>query len=1099
MQEAQQHIQENSDAPLKIRLLGHCEVWVDGVEMRRLRSRATLWLLVLLTLNHDRPVSRQWLQDRLWPGADSEESDRNQRASKNDPQKRAANNLRRSLNDLRQALGSQKYRLTGPTFHTLQMNLNDADVDVAAFDQLVKQGGQAAWEQAAALYRGPLLEECSEEWITEERAFRQEKFLAVLENLAGDAIAREDWAGAIPYLRRAMALDDIRESAHRSLMRALAKCGAYTAAIQVYHDYRRLLRDLFPLLAKPASPEPQTQECYREIRREARRKAQASASSLRPVFTPKITAPPAANATPRHNLPRARTSFVGREQESVIAGERLRQTALLTLTGPGGAGKTRLAQRVAAAALQDDADDYPDGAWLVELAALSELALLPQTVALTLGVGEPTAGVSMQEALVAFLKPRALLLILDNCEHLVEACARLADALLGACERVKILATSRQALGVEGEWLYPVPALSLPIASSIASVETAFFDRAAQSEAVRLFVERARLVTPNFTLTPDNAPAVANICCCLDGLPLAIELAAARIRALSPEQIAARMDAVFSLLTGGSRTAPPRQQTLRAAIDWSYALLPPDEQTLFARLCVFVGGFTLDGAEAVCQGEAIARETVLDALTRLLDKSLLNHALDTRHNQERFHLLEILRQYGREKLEQSGEADRLRERHLDFCLTLAEQAEHYHKSREQTAWHDRLDTEHDNLREALAWSLRAQNGEEESQQQNEKGLRLAAALWSFWNARGYGREGRIWLAKALEQNRNAAPSVRAHALHGAGALALKQGDYAEAKRLLESALGLRSAEDTAGRADTLTNLGIVAAQTDEADQARSAFQASLQLNRQCTNVIGVADTLVWMGTLAYQAGETQQARTLFSESQTLYQQQGNTPRRAYVLNNLAILAHEEQQYARARRLYRQCLELYRQMEDKSGIAMALNNMGNVLREEGNGETARALLMESLAIRRALEDTSNIPFTLNTLGLTLCLLHEWQAARECFLESAFLYQQRQERAGLAYALAGLADVAAGQGQGAASARLLGMVQRMREEARILLPPGDQRDWEHSQAAARALLPPDLFEAAWQNGRIMPMEQLLTSLRNDDTDNIETFFSAFESVR
>src|SRR5579884_1453224 len=507
--------------------------------------------------------------------------------------------------------------------------------------------------------------------------------------------------------------------------------------------------------------------------------------------------PPLRSLSPETtNLPVQLTSFIGREKEMEEIKRLLSRTRLLTLTGSGGCGKTRLAAQVGADLLAD----FADGVWLVELAAIADPALVPQTVASTLGIREEP-GQRLLETLQQHLKPKSLLLLLDNCEHLSAACAQLAETLLQACPNLRILASSREALGIAGELAYRVPSLSLPELPRLPSAEAALVPALARCEATRLFVERAALSYPGFALTEQNAPAVAQVCVRLDGIPLAIELAAARIKVLSADQIAARLDDRFRLLTGGSRTALPRQQTLRALIDWSYDLLSEAERTLLRRLSVFLGGWTLEAAEAVCAdashappraaamgagehaaapleagsrenaGGPVAAEAVLDLLSRLVDKSLVL-VEESAEAEARYRLLETVRQYSRDRLMESEEARDLRCRHRDWFLTLAEGAERRLRGPDQVAWLNRLAQEHDNLRMALEWCRAEEDAGAEA------GLRLAGALWRFWRVRGYLSEGRERLEAALAQaSASERTAQRAKALYGLAALAWGQGDY----------------------------------------------------------------------------------------------------------------------------------------------------------------------------------------------------------------------------------------------------------------------------------------------------------------------------------
>jgi predicted ATPase/transcriptional regulator with XRE-family HTH domain len=465
-----------------------------------------------------------------------------------------------------------------------------------------------------------------------------------------------------------------------------------------------------------------------------------------------VPAPPG----PRSDLPVQPTSFIGREREQAEVVALLGRVRLLTLTGSGGVGKTRLALVVAG----DLVDQYPAGVWLVELAALAEPGLVPGTAAQILGVREEV-GRPLTASIADHLKEKRLLLVLDNCEHLVAACAALASALLRTCPHLHILATSREALEVAGEHRYRVPSLPVPDLTHLPPPE-----RLVESAAVALFLARAQERRADFALTAQNAQAVAQVCVRLDGIPLAMELAAARVDSLSVEGIAARLDNRFRLLTGGARDALPRQRTLRATLDWSYDLLSEPEQALLDRLAVFAGGWTLAAAEAVCVGEGVEGWEVLDLLGSLVNKSLVQ--TEEAGGEVRYELLETVRQYGQERLAVAGGAAAVRDRHLAWCLALAEKAAPHLTGPEQGGWLTRLETEHDNLRAALV-SARETGAD-------ELGLRLAAALSHFWYIRSYCSEGRGWLEAALARGGSAWPTARARALNGAGNLARQQGD-----------------------------------------------------------------------------------------------------------------------------------------------------------------------------------------------------------------------------------------------------------------------------------------------------------------------------------
>jgi non-specific serine/threonine protein kinase len=561
------------------------------------------------------------------------------------------------------------------------------------------------------------------------------------------------------------------------------------------------------------------------------------------------------------SLPVQLTTFVGRQVERSEVRRLLNGARLLTLTGPGGVGKTRLALEVAAGL----AATCPEGVHLVELAALADGTLVPQAVASALGVHE-VPGRPLRDTLAAALGARRLLLILDNCEHLVAACAELADRLLRECPALHILATSREPLGVPGETTWPVP--PLPVPDPCVALGT---DEIAASEAVRLFVDRARLAQPSFALRDRNAQVVAEICRRLDGIPLAIELAAARLRSLGIVEIAERLDDRFRFLTTDLRTIVPRQQTLRATVDWSYELLDEPERRMLRALAVFAGGFTLDAAESVCDRGASGEwrgtggtclpsplaphPSPLDALGRLVDRSLV--LADSQQGRARYRLLETIRQYGLERLRERGEEPALRARHCDWFLALAERAGPALRGPEQAAWVERLELEHDNLRAALKWAVEAGDA--------ERGLRLAGALWRFWSYRGYLIEGRRWLdaVLALTSTQTAPSVVLAEVLFAAGRLTHQQGEYADAHRRFQAALSTsEQSGHAAGIVGALTQLGHLALNRDEYDAAHEQYARALDHRHAVGDSGEVVVALASLAFVNHLQGQYDEARAL---------------------------------------------------------------------------------------------------------------------------------------------------------------------------------------------------------------------------------------------
>ena len=639
---------------------------------------------------------------------------------------------------------------------------------------------------------------------------------------------------------------------------------------------------------------------------------QIVASDLPSDFSPLVSL-----AALPNNLPTQLTSFIGREKEIAEVKELLTgrgapaerpSPRLVTLTGAGGTGKTRLSLEVAAEALEA----FKEGVWFIELAPVSDPALIPLTVASVLGVREQP-GRPLLDTVCDYLRARTVLLILDNCEHLVEACARYADAVLRAVPHVKILASSREGLGIAGELAWHVPSLQVPNPKDRLPVQ-----QLTQYESVQLFVERATFAQPSFSVTDANAPAVAQICYRLDGLPLATELAAARVKALSVEQIAARLDDQFRLLTGGSRTALPRQQTLRALIDWSHNLLGEAERTVLRRLSVFAGGWTIEAAEAVGAGEGVDGSDVLDLLTQLVNKSLV--MFEERNGQARYRMLETIRQYAREKLVESGENEAVRDRHLSFFVRLAEEAAPELLGKDVKAWLDRLEREIENVRMALDWA--------KGTARLRDGLRLATALEWFWYPRGYQAEGLAHLQAlvgSLEPTTLARP--RARALMVIASIQWSRGSYAEAFRTAEEALTIgRELADRRIMADAYLRLGAVATAQGEYAPALAFYDQSL-MNDQTTHekheMASVLFFRLFRGEALLRQGDYAGAQAFFLGNIAPMQELELKNYLAYVTRRLGQALLHQDDYAGARVRFQESLVVNVEIGDMKAVAACL--------------------------------------------------------------------------------------------------------------------------------------------------------------------------------
>jgi predicted ATPase len=728
---------------------------------------------------------------------------------------------------------------------------------------------------------------------------------------------------------------------------------------------------------------------------------------------------PSSNS-PKSNLPSALTTFIGREKERDDVIKQLAKHRLVTLTGSGGVGKTRLSLNVGEQLLAE----YPDGVWLVELAPILDPMLVPRTTALVIGLREETQG-SVIDRLSGYLRDQHTLLLLDNCEHLLDACAQFADQLLRLCPRLKILATSREPLGIMGEAVYPVPSLELPTVQMLLEVIR-------DCESVRLFEERAQLAQINFSLTTDNASAVAKICTYLDGIPLAIELAAARMSTFSAEQIAGRLDESFSLLATGNRAALPRHQTLKSAIEWSYELLSRTEQTLFQRLSVFVNGWTLESAESVCSDASIKPEAVWGWLTQLINKSLVT--TQEEHGKGRYRMLETVRQYAQEKLLASGAAETYYDAHLNYFLKLAEEAEPHLKGAEQVQWINRLEAELDNLRLALDRAMSIATNQEAA-------LKLSSALWRFWQRSMRASEGRTYLARLLNQTPtgSAGESIAyARALTAAGALAYFQSDYESAQAFRQRALDLfRTLGDTNGVADSLHGLGNIVLSQGNYESARSLYEESLAIRQTLGQREPLSGTLGNLGLIAYSVGDYLIAYSLIMESYTIFQEFGNTAGMAFTLNLLGNTARRQGDVQAARRYHEESIACCQQAGDQWGLANALNGLAEVALAEGDLSSAYSLCQEALH------------------------LHRESGAKE----------------GIVYCLESMATIALIRKHSNRSVKLFSAAAALRNTIGLPLPPIDLIHYERNMAALHDQLDDIAFRRAWKEGMMMSLDQVI----------------------
>jgi predicted ATPase/class 3 adenylate cyclase len=750
---------------------------------------------------------------------------------------------------------------------------------------------------------------------------------------------------------------------------------------------------------------------------------QVMAPELPQAFPPLATQSPA-----RHNLPRALTSFIGRSRELALVKQAIGQERLVTLTGPGGVGKTRLALGAASESL----DAFPDGIWLVELAPVFDPARVMPALAAVLGLRE-APGLSLAGQVADYLRAKQALLILDNCEHLVAECAQLADQLLHACPGLKIMASSREGLGIAGETVFPVQSLSLPEAAGVS------LEALARSEAVQMFVARAAAVQPRFALTEQNAPAIVQICRRLDGIPLALELAAARCAVFTPEQIAARLDDRFRLLTGGSRTALPRHQTLRALVDFSYELLSEPERALLRRCAVFSGGWTLEAAEAVSPALDL-----LAWLPQLVNKSLV--ISDASGGEARYRMLETIRQFAQEKLVESGEADSARQLHAHYFLQFAAEADQKLSGRDMLIWLTRLEAEHDNLRGALGWAAAAEP---------ETALRLAGACRGLWTWHSYETEARSWCQAALAAADQLPPvqgaAGRARAAARAGALgtlgwaSFTQGDHRAGQTASAEAVRLaREIGDPIKLSRSLNGLALALLYLDEPKMALAASVESVTVSRQAGDKSGLAIALSNLGlSTLWVQHDPIQAQVYFDEGMALAREAGGTVFAVFGVMTVARAASERGDLVTARQKFEEAAAAFRSLGNRRLVMACLSEVAHALRRHGQLEEALRYYRETLGGWQELGHRSAVAHQLECFGL----------------------------------------IAVVQGQTQRAATLFGAAEALRAAIDTPMMPAERAEYDQAVTRLRGQMDADALGEAMAEGRVLSLEQAVAYALED----------------
>jgi predicted ATPase/transcriptional regulator with XRE-family HTH domain len=774
-------------------------------------------------------------------------------------------------------------------------------------------------------------------------------------------------------------------------------------------------------------------------------------------------------STADYTLPIQPTPLIGREPEIAAVKQLLcrEEVRLLTLTGSGGTGKTRLGVQVA----HELRNIFADGVFFVSLAPIREPSLVSTAIAQTLGIWE-VGGQSLLDSLKTYLRDKQLLLLLDNFEQVLSAAGQIAD-LLAACSMLKILVTSREMLHIRAEYEFVVPPLPLP--ERLSSGVRPDLVTLSRNPAIALFVQRAQSIKPDFQVTLSNIVPVTEICIRLDGLPLAIELAAARSKLLTPQALLTWLERRLLVLTGGPKDVPLRQQTLRNTIEWSYDLLNAEEQRLFRRLSIFVGGFILEAVVAFC---SLLGDTTVSALNRidsLIDKSLLQPMKQSDEEEQRFIMLETICEYGQEALAAHGEMEVVRRSHALTYLEVAEQAEPELLGPQQAQWLERLDRESGNLRAAMQWWL-----EQPDHSGVEKALRLGGALQQFWEVRGYRSEGRKFLQRALTAKAEVAPSVRAKALDAAIVLAVNQSDLDQAVALCEENLALcREHKDARGTALSIHRLSWIAWARGRLVEARSMEEGALALFRKLGDKWGIAASLEGAASVALDQADYARAYTFLEECLALWRELGNEWGLAYSLWLLAcVVFYSEGDGMKALPIIEESLSYSRKLRHKSSVSYALITLGFVFFFQGNIDKARSIFEESLALSREIGDWRSIASGLYAFGWIAFSQGDYTTARAHYWESLAILKDLDHQWIIALSIEGLAMVAGAQGQLTEAARLWGASEALREAISAPVPPVNRILYEQLKDALCTQLGEDAFTSALVEGRAMTREEVLT---------------------
>ncbi len=1012
--------------------------------LTQLTAQKAQALLIYLVVESRLIHQRDSLMTLLWPDY---------------PQKSAQQSLRQTLYLLRHAIKTKETNTPLILSERKIIRLNpDATiaVDVVQFEQLSGNGrSPEEWQQAVDLYRGDFLadfylpdSEPFEAWAAGKRAFYQRRMQELLQRLVAHHLQNGDLTAAETAVRRQLTLDNLQESAHRQLMEILARNGRRQEALTHYENLHQLLQ-----VELDIEPDADTIALV-----EALRTGNLAELASNPVPHPFLSSE--AQQFPSHNLPHLLTSFIGREKELAEIGNLVTNHRLVTLTGVGGIGKTTLSIQAGHQLLET----FSDGVWLIELAPVADPERVAQTAVYALGLRELSQRPSI-EILLDYLQEKECLLILDNCEHLIQAAAQFAQTTLQTCPHLKILITSREVFDLPEETTYSVPPLSMPERQYLPTLE-----QWSQYEALRLFVDRAATVLPEFRVTVGNLGALLQICQQLDGIPLALELAAARVNVLTSEQIATRLEQRFNLLTSGNRSSLPRHQTLRALVDWSWDLLSPEEQILLRRLSVFAGGLSLEAAEVVCADNDVTTVNILDLLTQLVNKSLV--IVQRKQGQEaRYRLLETIRQYGQERLVEAREREKIRQQHLHYFCQVGAQAEQALVGPDQVDWLDRLEKDMDNMRAALSLA---------GQKDIKKGLQLSTRLRMFWGTRAFTPEGERWIEQMLKSADNVAPGLKAKALGVQSELNWHLYNIEQARILGEASLTLyRELNDPEGIAFALNRLAELSVFTDifTGETIQKLLEESLSLNKITGNQLGAAESLNLLGLYeADKRGNYGQAREYFEKSLSINQQEGHVGGMSGDLYGLSFVALDQSDFENARFWIEKYLAIEEQLKSRMEV-WALGLFGRLYFQMGEYAHAQYFYEKGITLSQRTGQKGARFWGSARLGQLFLKTGDMGRGRDLLIESMQKFLESGAIIGAAWTLERLASLAVIQEQPEKAVRIFAWADVTREAISNPRPPIEKALVDEDIANIREMIDEETFAAAYAAGQTMTMEEAI----------------------